>query len=118
MKVLTLLIYFFFFLIHIENSLASDIIVNNYTINTKVSFSSKSVQVNLVCNLRKNNNSQDIQFLLNSLLYNLKIVLGMKREQLCLASMAKILCYYPLEIIQKAIGHMKLNLNTHLQLKI
>ena len=66
MKVLTLLIYFFFFLIHIENSLASDIIVNNYTINTKVSFSSKSVQVNLVCNLRKNTNSQDIQFLFNS----------------------------------------------------
>jgi hypothetical protein len=40
--------------------------VNSYFIEVKISFEAQSVQVNLTCNLQKNNDADEIQFLLNS----------------------------------------------------
>jgi len=66
MKNFTLLLFIFCYLNILDFPHASDIIVHNYLIETKISFAAKSVQVDLICSLQKNNDSDDIQFLLNS----------------------------------------------------
>ena len=66
MKNFTLLLSLFCLFIIPNFVLASDIVINNYFIDTKISFAEQSVQVELICSLQKNKDSDDIQFLLNS----------------------------------------------------
>ncbi len=66
MKNFTLLLLFFSSLIISDFTFASDIIVKNYFIETNISFEAQLVQVNLICSLQKNSDSDNIQFLLNS----------------------------------------------------
>jgi hypothetical protein len=66
MKNFTLLLFFLCSSIFTNFTIASDIIIKNYFIETKISFSEESVQVKLICSLQKNNDLNDIQFLFNS----------------------------------------------------
>ena len=66
MKNFTLLLLSFSSLIISDFTVASEIIVKHYYIETNISFVTKSVQVDLICNLQKDKDSDNIQFLLNS----------------------------------------------------
>ena len=66
MKNVTSLLFFFCYSIISNLTIASDVVVKNYFIETKISFATQSVQVDLICSLQKNSDSDDIQFLLNS----------------------------------------------------
>lgn len=66
MKNVTSLLFFFCYSIISNLTIASDVVVKNYFIETKISFATQSVQVDLICSLQNNSDSDDIQFLLNS----------------------------------------------------
>jgi hypothetical protein len=52
--------------VSITSAQTSNITVSNYDIETVLSESAKTIDVNLICNISKNDNSSVIQFLLNS----------------------------------------------------
>lgn len=57
---------FFFYSIFSNLTVASDVVVKNYFIEAEISFIEKSIQINLICSLQKNDDVDEIQFLFNS----------------------------------------------------